>query len=80
MGELPWGATLDLNLIYKPEAIKGLTLKLDVFNIFDKQAVVRQYEYREGDGDSVTILPAYGLYYYGAPRSAKLSVNYDYKF
>lgn len=79
-GELEWGTTLDLNLIYKPEAIKGLTLKLDVFNIFNKQAVVRQNELREGDGDNVTVLPTYGYYYYGAPRSAKLSVNYDYKF
>ena len=79
-GELEWGATLDLNLIYKPEPVKGLTLKIDFFNIFDKKAVISQSERREYKADTVTLLSTYGYYSYGAPRSAKLSVNYDYKF
>lgn len=42
-----FGSTLDLNLVYRPAFIKGLTAKWDVFNVFNSQkttAVTERYE------------------------------------
>ena len=46
-GRLPFTSTLDLNMVYRPAFIKGLTAKLDVFNVFNSQkttAVTEGYE------------------------------------
>jgi hypothetical protein len=38
-GNLPWDVRFDVNLAYKPAAVKGLALKVDVFNLFNKQTI-----------------------------------------
>jgi len=80
MGDLPWTYSLDLGLTYKPALIKGVTMKLDVFNVLNAQLVASQSETREAGGDIKTVVSTYGYQTFSAPRSAKVSVNYDYKF
>ncbi|MBY0573869.1 MAG: TonB-dependent receptor, partial [Undibacterium sp.] len=38
-GRLPWTSQVDMNFSYQPVAIKGLNLKLDVFNLFDSHTI-----------------------------------------
>jgi len=74
VGELPWTRTLDLNVTYKPQALKGVTAKLDVFNVTNSQEATYRTETTDAVSPYGTILG------YGAPRSAKISVQYDKKF
>jgi hypothetical protein len=80
VGDLPWTYALDLGVTYKPALLKGVTMKLDVLNVLNAQLVASQTERRENAGDLATIYSLYGYQTYTAPRSATLSVNYDYKF
>lgn len=80
-GNLPWDTRLDLNLAYKPAAIKGVMLKLDVFNVFNKQTV-QAIDEQYTDGTSTnTVSATYGrVLSYTAPRSVRLSAEYNIKF
>ncbi|WP_374517655.1 TonB-dependent receptor [Undibacterium squillarum] len=74
VGNLPWTKTLDLNVSYRPNWMKELMFKVDVFNVFNNQSAEQIRE---------RALPAnrYGMVEsYAAPRSAKLTVQYDKKF
>jgi hypothetical protein len=80
-GRLPWDNRLDLNLAYKPVVIPGVQLKLDVFNVLNKQTpqtIDEQYT----DGTSTnTVSATYGrVISYTAPRSVRLSAEYNIKF
>ena len=77
-GELPFTAKLDLNVAYQPATLKGLTLKLDVFNVLNRQSV-EVIEERFNSGTSVRALYSTPLSY-TAPRAARISAYYDYKF
>jgi hypothetical protein len=78
MGRMPWTKTLDLNLSYKPMFLQGLTLKLDVFNVTNDQTMTKRIEqYNSGVNRSSTYG---GVLYYGAPRSAKFSAEFNHKF
>jgi hypothetical protein len=77
-GNLEWDRRLDLNVVYKPEAFKGLSLKLDVFNVFNAQtiqAVEERYNNRNALRNTYAVWLSTT-----APRSAKLSAEYNYKF
>ena len=80
-GRLPWTAMLDLNLIYKPLAAPGLAFKVDVLNATDKQnpnSIDEAQNVRLAGG---AISPtASGVNSYSAPRSMRLSVQYNHKF
>jgi hypothetical protein len=77
-GRYPWTKTLDLNLVYKPAMLKGLDIKLDMFNVFNEQTMIKRLEqYNSGANRSATYG---GVYYYAAPRSLKLSAEYNHKF
>jgi hypothetical protein len=77
-GRYPWTKTLDMNLVYKPAMLKGLDLKLDVFNVFNEQTMIKRLEqYNSGANRSGTYG---GVYYYAAPRSLKLTAEYNHKF
>ncbi|UGQ47353.1 TonB-dependent receptor [Massilia endophytica] len=80
LGRLPMEKRLDLNLTYAPNYVKGLALKVDVFNVFNSQRVVaRQETYDDGSGE--TIQANYGEpRTFQAARSVKLSVEYNHKF
>jgi hypothetical protein len=36
---MAWEKTVDLNLTYKPKFLQGLSLRADVFNVFNSQTV-----------------------------------------
>jgi len=75
-GRLPWQTQLDLNLAYTPAAVKGLSLKVDVFNVFDRQTVNRYDETRE-DGGAIarTYLQVVSR---TAPRSVRFTAEYTF--
>jgi len=74
LGDLPWTRILDMNVTYKPQYLKGVSAKLDVFNVFNSQEAT----YRQEQTDQVS--PYGTILGYGAPRSAKISLQYDKKF
>ncbi len=78
LGRMAWSKTLDLNVAYRPMWLKGMQFKLDVFNVFDNQYVQKFNEqYNSGDNRSTL----YGsVNSYAAPRSMKLSAEYNHKF
>lgn len=77
-GRMPWDARLDLNVAYTPTFLKGLVLRADVFNVFNRRAAQNQTEsYNTGLGQNAL----YGnVISYTAPRSVKLTAEYSYKF
>ena len=78
VGKLPWDKRLDLNLAYRPTVLKGLQLRLDVFNVTNEQAVQNVTEaYNSGDAVSSLYGTPLSL---TAPRYARISVAYDHKF
>mgnify|MGYP000889139605 CR=1 len=78
IGEMPADFRLDLNFTYKPSMVKGLQLRADIFNVFDRQ-VEQNVEERYNSGTRVrnTYETPLSL---TAPRSVKLTASYDYKF
>jgi hypothetical protein len=77
-GRMPWDTRLDLNVAYQPRLVKGLVLKADVFNVFNRQTAQNQTE-SYNTGKAVNAL--YGnVISYTAPRSIKLTAEYNYKF
>lgn len=81
IGNLPWDHRLDMNFVYKPEKVKGLALKVDVFNLFNKQHIEAFEETFNTGGYGSPILSTYGrVLSYSDPRTVRLSAEYTYKF
>ncbi|WP_229510671.1 MULTISPECIES: carboxypeptidase regulatory-like domain-containing protein [unclassified Massilia] len=78
IGRLPWEKTLDLNLVYRPVFAKGLSLRMDVYNVLNDQSIQKVYEAYNDDYARVATyeMPSY----FTAPRSAKFTVEYNYRF
>jgi hypothetical protein len=76
-GNLPWDVRLDVNFVFQPDAVKGLQFKLDIFNLFNRQAAQTVDEqYNSGSAVSAT----YGrVISYTAPRSGRVTLQYDFK-
>ncbi|RJG09545.1 hypothetical protein D3872_22155, partial [Massilia cavernae] len=80
LGELPWDKRLDLNVEYRPSMVKGLSLRMDVFNVTDTQVVTSVSEARNVRGNT-RIASAYeSPLSYSTPRSVKFTAAYDIKF
>lgn len=78
LGRLPWDNRLDLNVAYKPAMVPGLQLRLDVFNVTNRQVVQNVTEaYNSGTRISSLYQTPLSL---TAPRSGRFSVSYDHKF
>ena len=78
LGRLPWDNRLDLNVAYKPAMVPGLQLRLDVFNVTNRQVVQNVTEaYNNGTRISSLYQTPLSL---TAPRSGRFSVSYDHKF
>jgi Carboxypeptidase regulatory-like domain len=77
-GNLPWDVALDANVVYQPAAAKGLSLRMDVFNVFNKQSAQAVDEvYNSGD---TTVSSTYGrVISYTAPVSVKFTLQYEFK-
>ncbi|KQN79074.1 hypothetical protein ASF04_00835 [Duganella sp. Leaf61] len=79
LGRLPWDKRLDANVVYRPEIVKGLSVKIDVFNVFNKQTAQTIDETYNLEG--TVINSTYGrVISYTAPRAAKLTVEYNHRF
>ncbi|OGB00283.1 MAG: hypothetical protein A3E25_02910 [Burkholderiales bacterium RIFCSPHIGHO2_12_FULL_69_20] len=80
-GTLPWEYRLDMNLAYRPAMFKGLQLRMDVFNLLNRQSALAVDEVHENAGDITSVLPRYGRIIQNvAPRAVKFTVSYDHKF
>ena len=79
-GRMPWEKRLDLNVMYAPNLIKGLALKVDVFNALNSQTPLAE-ESQYDEGDQTVISPTYReVRYYQSPRSVRFTVEYNHKF
>jgi len=78
LGRLPTEVRLDANLIYRPALVKGLSLKWDVYNVFNRQVTQTVDEvYNSG----TTVASTYGrTISYTPPRTMRFSAEYNYKF
>ncbi|CAN5248516.1 TonB-dependent receptor [soil metagenome] len=79
-GRLPWNYGLDLNAVYKPTLVRGLALRLDVFNVFNRQSATVVDDYRDINGaPTYNIRPTYErVIAYSAPRAVRLSAQYEF--
>ncbi len=76
-GRLSWDTRFDMNVVYRPATVKGLTLRMDVFNLLNRQ-VAQNVDETYLDGDAVS--PTFGrTLSYTAPRSVKFTLSYDFK-
>lgn len=79
-GKLPWDIRLDLNLAYRPAALKDLAFKIDVFNATNRQTA-QVYDETYNVSSTTDVSPTYGqVISYTAPRSVRFSVEYNHKF
>ncbi|WP_228895219.1 TonB-dependent receptor [Pseudoduganella aquatica] len=78
LGNLPWDKRLDLNLVYRPNIVKGLSLKMDIFNVFNEQTT-QAVEERWNNGNNLrnTFERVIST---TDPRSVKLTAEYNHKF
>jgi hypothetical protein len=78
-GRLPWTTQIDLNLSYQPQWMKGMSFKLDMFNLLDRRTI---NTINDNSNNDTGILPT--TYGQGgnlmSPRSARLTAEYNYKF
>ena len=78
-GRTEWQRTLDLNVAYKPSWADGnLTMKMDVFNVFNSHAVTTVVE----QGENTAGTPQPDRYKtptgFQAPRSFRFMMQYDW--
>jgi hypothetical protein len=79
-GSLPWDIRLDMNVVYQPAFAKGFLVKMDVFNVMNKQTPqAMQDTHDTGAGDGIFANYDSVLSYTPA-RRARLSVEYHHKF
>jgi hypothetical protein len=77
-GRLPWTWSVDLSLAYNPRWAEGLTAKMDVFNLFNKQEIVAVEDRAE---DPTTGVPASSYLVpraFQTPRYFQFSVQYNF--
>ena len=77
IGTTPWIATFNANVSYNPNWLKGLTLAMDVLNLFNSKAPTAFYE---RSASSRTLYnPRYDqALYYSSPRSFRFTARYDF--
>ena len=78
-GNLPWDILLDANLAYRPALVPGLAVKVDVFNVTNKQVAQNMDETYNLTGTTISSIYQ-RVISYTAPRSARLTVEYTKRF
>ena len=80
VGRTPWTTTLDLNVAYKPEWAKGLSVKMDVFNLLNSTKAISVNEIGEdSSGNPATVANTYLTpTAWQTPRSVRFMVQYDF--
>ena len=77
-GTLPWDTRLDMNVVYHPASVTGLALKVDLFNVFDKQITQSVEErWNQGNGMRSTYERTLST---TTPRYVRLTAEYIHKF
>lgn len=75
-GRMPWVVQLDANIAYQPAALKGLSLKMDVFSLLDRKTPIRYDDVRE---DAGAINPTYQqITARTSPRAVRLTLEYNW--
>jgi TonB dependent receptor/Carboxypeptidase regulatory-like domain/TonB-dependent Receptor Plug Domain len=77
-GRLPWTNQVDLSMAYTPRWAEGLTVKMDVFNVFNEQETVAVEDRAE---DPATGVPASTYLVpraFQMPRYFQFSLQYDF--
>ena len=80
-GNLPWDVNTDVNVVYKPSTVKGLALRMDIFNLFNKQSAQAVDEVHDVANTSVPFPTSntYGrVFSYSAPVSFRFTVEYRF--
>jgi TonB dependent receptor/Carboxypeptidase regulatory-like domain/TonB-dependent Receptor Plug Domain len=78
-GRLPWNFNIDASAVYKPPYAKGLSLRVDVFNLFNRQTVQAIEEGRDSAFSYGGVNPDYGrVLAYSQPRKVRLTAQYDF--
>jgi len=90
-GNLPWDVRLDANLVYQPASIKGISFKMDIFNLFNRQTIQAIDEVHDvanttrpldAAGNPIGFFPESNTYgrtiSYTAPISVKFTVEYRF--
>ncbi len=77
-GNLPWDVSTDANVAYTPAFAKGLTLRMDVFNLFNKQSAQTIDEQRDVANSSATSNTYGRVISYTAPISMRFTVEYKF--
>jgi hypothetical protein len=78
LGNLPWDTRLDMNVVYRPASVAGLSLKADLFNVFDKQIAQSVEErWNQGNGMRSTYSRILST---TTPRYVRLTAEYIHKF
>lgn len=79
-GRLPWTTRLDMNVAYMPAMVPGLAVKLDVFNVANRQTTQSVQELLNS-GSTQTRLDSYHrVLSTQTPRYARFTVEYNHKF
>jgi hypothetical protein len=78
LGRMAWEKTVDMTLVYKPKFLQGLSLRADIYNVFNSQTVSKVDE--TYNSDSARVATYEMPIYFSAPRSMKFSAEYNYKF
>ncbi len=78
LGRMAWEKTVDLNVVYKPRFLQGLSLRADVYNVFNSQTVSKVDE--TYNSDSARVATYEMPIYFSAPRSLRFSAEYNYRF
>jgi hypothetical protein len=78
-GRLPWSFSLDANAVYKPAMFKGFSVRVDVFNLFNRQTATVIDEAHDSINSYGGLNPAYGrVIAYSDPRKVRLSAQYEF--
>ena len=76
-GETPWTATFNVNVTYKPNWLKGLSVAMDVLNLFNTQTPSAYYDRYAGSRTQMS--SSYNrVLYYTDPRSVRFTARYDF--
>lgn len=79
LGNLPWTYNLDFGVEWRPARFDdALSVKMDIFNVFDEQTVTAVIEQSESGGPGATT-PDYRLPRgFQSPRAVRVGVSYNF--
>ena len=77
-GRLPWTWSVDLSMAYTPRWAEGLTAKVDVFNLFNKQETIAVQDAAENAATGTPSAAYLAPRAFQAPRYFQFSVQYDF--